>query len=65
MKPIELDLMLQYRYLSALNSHNNELLFIDTLADTENNDYTQRLNALNPDSGHLGTCDFVFRKVNM
>ena len=50
MKPIELDLMLQYRYLSALNSHNNELLFIDTLADTENNDYTQRLNALNPET---------------
>ncbi len=48
MKPIELDLMLQYRYLSALNSYNDKLLFIDTLADTQNNDYTQRLHCFDP-----------------
>ncbi|MDD6467956.1 MAG: S9 family peptidase [Erysipelotrichaceae bacterium] len=48
MKPVELDLMLQYRYLSGLNAYQNQLIYIDTLADTNNNDYTQRLHCLNP-----------------
>ncbi len=50
MKPIELELMLRYRYLSALNGLGDKLLFVDTLADIENNDYTQRLHAFNPDT---------------
>ncbi len=48
MKTIELDLMLKYRYLSNLNGYRDKLLFIDTIADIENNDYTQRLHALDP-----------------
>lgn len=51
MQPVKLDLMLEYRYLSNLNTYNNELLFIDTLADSNNNDYTQRLHSLNPENG--------------
>ena len=51
MQPVKLDLMLEYRYLSNLNTYNDELLFIDTLADSNNNDYTQRLHSLNPVNG--------------
>ena len=48
MKPIELDLMLNYRYLSDLNAYRDKLLFIDTIADEKNNDYTQRLHLFDP-----------------
>lgn len=48
MKPIELDLMLKYRYLSGLNTYQDKLIYIDTLADIGNNDYTQRLHHFDP-----------------
>ncbi len=48
MRPIELDLMLDYRYLSDLKACHGKLFFVDTLADIKANDYTQRLHAFDP-----------------
>ncbi|MDO4198564.1 MAG: S9 family peptidase [Erysipelotrichaceae bacterium] len=50
MKPIELDTMLGYRYLSGLDTCKNKLVYTDTLADKEKNDYTQRLHLLDPEN---------------
>ena len=43
MKPITIETMNDYRYLSALASNNEYLFFVDTMADLKNNDYSQRL----------------------
>ncbi len=51
MKAIELELMTRYRYLSGLQAYRGGLLFIDTLADMDNNDYTQNLHYLDPSTG--------------
>ncbi|MBQ1476677.1 MAG: hypothetical protein IIZ33_00810, partial [Erysipelotrichaceae bacterium] len=50
MKKIELELMTQYRYLSNLLSWKNSLLYTETLADTDANDYTQTLRILDPET---------------
>ena len=50
MKKIELELMTQYRCLSNLLSWKNSLLYTETLADTDANDYTQTLRILDPET---------------
>lgn len=50
MKPIELELMTQYRYLSSLGNAQGKLLYVDTVAEMEANDYSQRLHVLNPET---------------
>ena len=54
MKKIELELMKDYRYLSKLEHFGGKLLFIETIADLEENGYKQRLHALDPVSGEDG-----------
>ena len=46
MKPIELDLMKGYRYLSNLFAAGDVLYYTETVADMENNDYLQCLHKL-------------------
>ena len=46
MKAIDLDLMKKYRYLSNLYAVDGGLYFTETVADIENNDYTQCLHRL-------------------
>ncbi len=48
MKPITLDLMTQYRYLSNLDSYEGKLVYTETRADMDNNDYTQSLHFFDP-----------------
>ena len=54
MKKIELELMKEYRYLSKLESFGGKVLFVETMADMENNGYKQRLHAFDPVSGQDG-----------
>ena len=51
MRPIELELMKEYRYLSNLYSAKGDLYFTETIADLPNNDYLQRLHRLDPGTG--------------
>ena len=48
MKPITLELMTQYKYLSNLFSQGDKLMFTVTVADMENNGYLQSLHMLDP-----------------
>ena len=50
MKQIALDLMKEYKYLSNLLSWKGKLLFTETKADIENNDYLQTLHLLDPNT---------------
>ena len=49
MKPVTLDLMLNYRYLSDLKLHDSThtLYYTETMADLDNNCYKQRLHQMN------------------
>ncbi|MBQ6655313.1 MAG: S9 family peptidase [Erysipelotrichaceae bacterium] len=49
MKTIDLELMKDYRYLSNLFSADGKLYYTETLADLKENDYQQRLHALETD----------------
>ena len=44
---IQLELMKEYRYLSNLFAVKKDLYYTETMADMENNDYTQTLHRLN------------------
>ena len=46
--------MKEYRYLSKLESFGGKVLFVETMADMENNGYKQRLHAFDPISGKDG-----------
>ena len=47
MKPVTLDLMTQYRYLSDLKINGNLLYYTETVADMTCNNYTQKVSSLN------------------
>ena len=44
---IQIELMKDYRYLSNLYAAKGDLYYTETMADMENNDYTQKLHRLN------------------
>ena len=48
MKPITLELMTQYKYLSNLLNKDDKLMYTVTIADMENNGYLQSLHLLDP-----------------
>ena len=49
MNKVEIDLITRIRFLSKLEHFGNDLLFIETVADMENNDYKQKLHLLSAD----------------
>ena len=49
MKKVELDLITKVRFLSKLEGTSSGLLFLETVADMENNDYRQKLHLLSAD----------------
>ncbi|MBQ3999521.1 MAG: S9 family peptidase [Oscillospiraceae bacterium] len=51
MKKVGIDFFTKVRFLSKLETFGDELLFIETDTDMENNGYKQRLHAMDPETG--------------
>ena len=48
MKPITIEMLNDYHYLSSLGVYGGNLLYVDTMTDKENNNYRQTLHSFDP-----------------